>query len=476
MADCCAPRGGSAGTYDLAVIGAGSAGFSAAITAAERGARVALIGHGTIGGTCVNVGCVPSKTMIRAAEALHGARTAARFPGLSGTARVEDWRRLIAAKDDLVSTLRRRKYADLLPEYDDIAYLEGPARLNGAHVVVDGRTITAGKLVIATGARPALPPIPGIEEVDALTSTTLLELEELPASLIVIGGGWIGAELAQMMARMGVEVTVLCRSRLLPQVEPEISRALSDVFRAEGIALLCGITYEACRAEEAGVTVRVRESGRPIELKAERLLVATGRRPNTAGLGLEEAGVELEPHGGIRVDAHMRTSRPGIYAAGDVTGRDMFVYMAAYGAKIAALNALDGDRLVYDDGAVPWVVFTDPQVAGVGRTEAAAKAAGHEVVTSVLPLDQVPRALAARDTRGLVKLVADARTDRLLGGQILAPEGADSIQTLALALKHGTTAKALAETIFPYLTTVEALKLAAQAFEKDVAKLSCCAG
>lgn len=221
MADCCAPRVRSGKSYDLVVIGAGSAGFSTAITAAELGAQVALICHGTIGGTCVNVGCVPSKTMIRAAQALHGARTTARFPGLSGTARVEDWRRLIAAKDDLVSTLRRKKYADLLSEYANIAYLEGAARLNGAGVVVDGRTIAAGKVVIATGARPALPPIPGIEQVDALTSTTLLELEELPASLIVIGGGWIGAELAQMMARMRVEVTVLCRSRLLPQVEPE---------------------------------------------------------------------------------------------------------------------------------------------------------------------------------------------------------------------------------------------------------------
>lgn len=197
------------------------------------------------------------------------------------------------------------------------------------------------------------------------------------------------------------------------------------------------------------MTVRVREAGGPIELKAERLLVATGRTPNTDALGLAEAGVVRDGRGAIVVDDRMRTSKPGVYAAGDVTDRDPFVYMAAHGAKLAALNALDGDRLVYDNAAMPWVVFTDPQVSDVGRTEAAAKAAGHAINTSVLPLDQVPRAVAARDTRGLVKLVADGRTDRLVGGQILAPEGADSIQTLALALKHGTTAKALAETIFP---------------------------
>jgi mercuric reductase len=172
----------------------------------------------------------------------------------------------------------------------------------------------------------------------------------------------------------------------------------------------------------------------------------------------------------------MRSSAPGIYAAGDVTGRDQFVYMAAYGAKLAARNALNGDSLVYDNAAVLWVVFTDPQVAGVALSEAAAKATGFATKTSLVPLDQVPRALAARDTRGLIKLVADKNTDRLLGAQILAPEGADSIQTMVLALKHGMTTKALGETLFPYLTTVEGFKLAAQGFGKDVTKLSCCAG
>jgi mercuric reductase len=186
--------------------------------------------------------------------------------------------------------------------------------------------------------------------------------------------------------------------------------------------------------------------------------------------------VQVSNKGAIAVDERMRTSRSDIYAAGDVTGRDQFVYMAAYGAKLAAHNALNGDSLVYDNTAMPWVVFTDPQVAGVGLSEAAARDAGYDVKTSTLPLDQVPRALAARDTRGLIKLVADAGTDRLLGGQILAPEGADSVQTLALALKTGMMAKGLGEMLFPYLTTVEGLKLAAQTFDKDVAMLSCCAG
>ena len=193
-------------------------------------------------------------------------------------------------------------------------------------------------------------------------------------------------------------------------------------------------------------------------------------------LGLKEAGIDVLPNGGIFVDERMRTSRTGVYAAGDVTGRDVFVYMAAYGAKLAAKNALNSNSQSYDNTAMPWVVFTDPQIAGVGLSEAQAQAAGFNVKTSIAPLDQVPRALAARDTRGLIKLVADADTDRLLGAQILAPEGADSIQTIVLALKFNMTAKDLGETIFPYLTTVEGLKLAAQGFDKDVTKLSCCAG
>ncbi|MEQ1755918.1 MAG: mercury(II) reductase [Micropepsaceae bacterium] len=476
MSDCCVITSRAMGSYDLAVIGAGSAGFSAAITAAEQGANVALIGHGEIGGTCVNVGCVPSKTMIRAAEALHGARAMNRFDGLAGEAKVDSWRRLIAAKDDLVTTLRQKKYIELLPAYDRVTYLEGAARIADGGVEVTGKLIRVPKMIIATGTRPAIPSIPGLDQVKYLTSTSLLELETLPKSLVVIGGGFVGAELAQMMARMGTDVTLVCRSRLLPQAEPEVSDALMDVFRSESIRLYCGITYDTCHEDASGVTVCVKEGKELVEIKAEKLLIATGRDPNVEYLGLVEAGIAQDARGAIIVDDRMRTSNSGIYAAGDVTGRDQFVYMAAYGAKVAACNALNGDSVVYSNATMPWVAFTDPQVAGVGLTEADAKAAGYHVKISVVHLTQVPRALAARDTRGLMKLVADADTDRLLGAQVLAPEGADSIQTMVLALKHAMTARELGETIFPYLTTVEGLKLATQGFERDVHKLSCCAG
>ncbi len=413
MSECCAPNAKASGEYDLAVIGAGSAGFSAAIAAAELGANVALIGHGTIGGTCVNVGCVPSKTMIRATETLHHAEAASRFAGIRAEGRITDWRSVVRQKDELVASLRQAKYVD--------------------------------------------------------------ELEQLPKSLLVIGGGYIGCELGQMFARAGVKVSIAVRRRLLPEAEPEISDALTGYFIEEGITVHDGLSYREIRQTPEGIALSVVADGRAATITAERVLITTGRRPNTEGFGLAESGIELLANGGVKVDDRMRTSKLGVYAAGDVTGRDQFVYMAAYGARIAAQNALNGDSKRYDATVMPAVVFTDPQVASVGLTEAEARGQGFKVKTSTLKLSYVPRALAARDTRGLIKLVAEASSRKLLGAHILAPEGADSIQTAALAIKCGLTAEQLAETIFPYLTTVEGLKLAAQTFTKDVAKLSCCA-
>jgi mercuric reductase len=446
MTDDCCGAGISNGHFDLAVIGAGSAGYSAAITAADQGARVALIGHGTIGGTCVNVGCVPSKALIRAAEAVHHANRATRFSGISAAGEVRDWSALRAQKDELVASLRQAKYIDLLPAYNGIAYLEGKARLGNGGVGVEGKHIDAGKIIVATGSHEFVPDIPGIRDVPFLTSTSAFEMESLPESMIVIGGGYIGCELAQMFARVGVKVTIVFRRRLLPEGEPEISEALAGYFKEEGITARRIGGYDGIRASNHGIALSVTIDGSAETLEARRVLLSAGREANTVGLGLEEAGVALMPNGGIKVDDRMRTTKAGVYAAGDVTGRE------------------------------PAVVFTDPQVASVGLTEAAAATRGIDAKTSILSLDNVPRALAARDTRGLIKLVADGSTNKLIGAHVLAPEGADSIQTAALAIREGMTYAELGEMVFPYLTTVEGLKLAAQTFEMDVSKLSCCAG
>ncbi|MAU39997.1 MAG: mercury(II) reductase [Kordiimonas sp.] len=487
MSDCCPsikPQEGNDKkqniTPDVLVIGGGSAGFSAAITAAESGANVAIAGNGTIGGTCVNVGCVPSKAMIRAMEAVHGAREARRFNGVKGTSEIFNWKALVTQKQELVDALRKAKYEDILPSYPNISYvnMQGKARFsgNGTEVNIDGVLYHPRKVIIATGSSPALPPINGIQNVPVLDSTKALELEDLPRSLLVIGGGVIGVELGQMFARAGVKVTMCCRSRLLPEAEPEVSEALADYLRREGITICDGVGYQKIEKAGNGIELTCQSDGSTRIIKADKLLVATGRKPNTAILEAEKAGVKLLKNGSIAVDEYMQTANPDIYAAGDVTGTDMFVYMAAYGAKLAAKNALDGNSYQYRNEAMPAVVFTDPQVATAGLTEAQARARGYDVKTSTITLDNVPRFIAARDTRGLIKLVADNKTDKLLGANILAPEAGDSIQTIVMALKMGVTTKELGETIFPYLTGVEGIKLAAQTFGKDVQKLSCCAG
>lgn len=475
MSDCCdSPKENA---FDLAVIGAGSAGFSAAITAADAGARVALIGYDTIGGTCVNVGCVPSKALIRAAESLHNASAAKRFDGIEASARVTDWQAVVQQKQALVDELRQAKYIDVLPRYNSVAYIEGSASFTASgSIEVDGEPIDAPKMIIATGSQPNVPDITGIDQVPFLTSTTALELEQLPKSLLVIGAGYIGAEIAQIFARAGVDVTIVSRRGLLPEMEPEIGEALTQYFNDEGIKVTTTNLYTQIEVTDTGIRLHTESDQGNHAIDAEKVLIATGRNPNTDSLNLAAAGIEMHSNNGVKVDGQMRTSRDGVYAAGDVTGTDQFVYMAAYGARIAAKNAMNSDSLTYDNTAMPAVVFTDPQVASVGLTEAAAMDAGHEVRISTLTLDNVPRALAARDTRGLIKLIADGKTNKLLGAHIIAPEGADSIQTAAVAIKAGMTYQQLADMVFPYLTTVEGLKLAAQTFDMDVKNLSCCAG
>jgi mercuric reductase len=457
-------------------VGGGSAGFAAAIKAAELGARVALVERGTLGGTCVNVGCVPSKTLIRAAETAHRAR---RHPFAGVRTRLDGVQlaEAVAQKNRLVEKLRQAKYVDVLAAYPSIRLFSGRATFQpDGTLLLDGAPLHADKVVLALGARPWAPPIPGLSAVPFLTSTEALALHELPRRLIVVGASAVGLELAQLFARFGSEVTVLeVAPRIAPLEDAELADALAGYLREEGLAIYPSATIR--RVEGApgryGLDVEVEGTARRVE--GDALLVATGRRPNTAGLGLEAAGIALGPKGEILVDAHLETRRRGVYAAGDAIGDPMFVYVAAHAGALAAENALEGNRRVYEPGAVPRVIFTDPALAAVGLTESEARARGLDVAVARLPLAQVPRAIAAHETRGLVKLVAERGTDRLVGAHILAPEAGEMIQEAVLAITFGIPVSAIAAMLHPYLTYAEGLKLAAQAFTKDVTKLSCCA-
>lgn len=463
--------------YDLVIVGGGSAGFAGAIKAADLGARVAMTEDGTLGGTCVNVGCVPSKTLIRAAEAQHR-RAHHGFRGIPTTDGRPDWPTVRAEKDALVAELREAKYGDVLRSYESVRLFEQRAEITSGHSVrlAKGRTITAGKILVTTGASPWAAAIPGLADVGYLDNVTAMALEELPHSLIAIGASAVGLELAQMFARLGVKVTVLeALPRVVPVEDPDIGNALGDYLREEGLEVHAGVRIEQVGRAGNGYTVSFKDDDKPRAVRAEQLLVATGRRANTKGFGLETVGVTLGKKGEIAVNEFLQTANPDIYAAGDVIGDPMFVYVAAYGGALAAENALTENARRYDLTALPKVTFTDPAVASVGLTEDQARAEGIEPLVSKLPLEHVPRSLAARDTRGFVKLVADATTRKIVGAHILSAEAGEMVTEAALAIKFGLTIEDLTAAFHPYLTLSEGIKLAAQTFNKDVAKLSCCA-
>jgi len=462
--------------FDLLIVGGGSAGFAAAIKGADLGARVALAEGGTLGGTCVNVGCVPSKTLIRAAEAQHR-RVHHGFRGIPATDGQPDWPTVRAEKDALVAELRQSKYWNVLRAYPSITLFQERATFSSGREarLASARTLTAGKIVVTTGSSPWAPPIPGLAEAGYLDNASAMALERLPESLIVIGASAVGLELAQMFARLGVRVTVLeALPRVVPAEDADIGNALADYLRSEGLDVYTDVRVNRVSRGGDGYEVQY-QAGSACTARAEQLLVATGRRANTAGLGLDTIGVTLGAKGEIVVDEFLQTTNPNVYAAGDVIGDPMFVYVAAHAGALAAENALTGNERPYDLSALPKVTFTDPAVASVGLTEDQARAQGIEPLVSKLPLEHLPRALAAHDTRGFVKLVADAGTEKIVGAQILAAEAGEMITEPALAIKFGLTIEDLTATFHPYLTLSEGIKLAAQAFTKDVGKLSCCA-
>ncbi len=454
--------------YDLLVLGSGSAAFAAGIEARSLGASVALVERAVLGGTCVNVGCVPSKTLLAAAERAANAREQ-RFAGVTTSVEPIDLAALIAEKDELVTTLRQTKYAGVA-ELHGIEILRGDARFVDERTVeVAGRAITACHVLIATGAEPAVPDLAGLDTIDYLTSTTAMELDELPERLVVVGAGFVGVEQAQLFARLGSRVSLI--GPLVPAAEPELVDELDAVLGAEGTTR-CGSKAVRIETNAEGTTVTCDDAS---TATGDRVLIATGRRPRTADLALDRAGVEVDDGGHVKIDTAQRTSNPNIWAAGDVATGPQFVYVAATSGKIAARNALTGSAKTVDYTGLPHVLFTSPQLAWSGMTEAEARSTDHDVDTRTLSLNQVPRAIASRDTRGAIKLVADAHTHRLLGAHVLADHGGELLFAATIAIKAGWTVEQLGATWAPYLTMNEGLKLAAQSFTSNVTELSCCA-
>ncbi len=465
-----------AGGLHIAILGSGGAAMAAALKATEEGAHVTLIERGTLGGTCVNVGCVPSKILIRAAHIAQLRRVSPFDAGLPPSPPTILRKQLLEQLQSRVEALRQAKYESVLAGNPAIAVLHGEARFRDGHSLTvrlnagGEQTVAFDRCLIATGASAAVPPVPGLEGTPYWTSTEALASDAIPERLTVIGSSVVAVELAQAFARLGSRVTILARSTLLFREDPAIGEALTAAFRAEGIEVL-EHTETSRITHRDGEFVLTIPSG---ERRAERLLIATGRAPNTKNLALEAAGVVVNAQGAIQVDSGMRTRAQGIYAAGDCTDQPQFVYVAAAAGTRAAIN-MTGGHATLDLTTLPRVIFTDPQVAIVGLSEQAAHHEGIETDSRTLTLDNVPRALVNFDTRGFIKIVAEAGTGRLLGVQAVAQEAGELIQAAALAIHHRMTVSDLSGQLFPYLTMVEGLKLCAQTFTKDVKQLSCCA-
>ncbi len=461
----------------IAIVGTGSGAFAAAIKAIEYGARVTMIESAeVIGGSCVNIGCVPSKILIRGAHIAH----LQAHHSVAGIARNKppiNRRAMVAQQQEWVEKLRQAKYENILHRNPNITLLRGMARFASSDTLIvtknDGteEAIKADRILLATGAKSIIPLIPGLQETPYWTSTEALIAATIPQHLVILGGSVIAVELAQAFRHLGSEVTLLVRSTLLSREDPEIGQQLKTLFEDEGIRVLNHTTPESVSHANAQFMLKTQHG----VISGDRLLVATGRQPNTAALALDRVGVASNPHGGIIIDDHLRTNVKNIYACGDCTNLPQFVYVAAAAGTRAASNMM-GKNVKLDLAVMPAVVFTNPQVATVGLSATAAAKQGIETESRVLELENIPRAIANFDTRGFIKLVAEKTSGRLLGCQVLAAEGGEIIQSAALAIRNAMTVDDLANQLFPYLTMVEGLKLTAQTFNQDVSQLSCCAG
>lgn len=450
-------------TKDLVIIGYGAAGFAALIRANELGIRPVLIGYGPLGGTCVNVGCVPSKTVLRIGELYN-------YVGrVLGREYYPEFMEVFAREREMVSELRRLKYEDVLAKYD-VELIEGKAYFTSPNTVkVNGRVIEARRFIIATGASPNIPEIPGLREVGYWTNVEALNPDRKIDSLIIIGGRAQALEFAQMYRRLGVDVAIVQRSpTLIPDWEPELALEAQRMLENEGVLVITNA--KVLRVGRGLGKVVVTDKG---EIEADEILLATGRRPNV-DLNLETAGVKLNEKSGILVDDELRTTNPNIYAAGDVIGGPMLETLAGKQGVVAVDNAVLNAHRKIDMLSVPQAIFTQPNLARVGLTFMEASRAGFNADYRVIWMRDVAKARILGETRGLIKMIIERSNMRIIGVHVMAENAAEFIGEAALAIRLKATIDDIIDTVHVFPTMAESLKLAAQAFRRDVSKLSCC--
>jgi pyruvate/2-oxoglutarate dehydrogenase complex dihydrolipoamide dehydrogenase (E3) component len=457
--------------YDLIVIGAGAAGSTAAETALSMGAKVALIERDKLGGTCLNYGCDPTKTLLYAARRLHEARHAEPY-GLRIPKAEADWGAVQAHVRDVIREIRGGSHTSALASLRSkgLHVRIGVARFVSPHeITVAGETLRADAFVIATGTEAAVPEIEGLTEAGFITNREAVSLPELPRSMAVVGAGPIGLEFAQMFSRFGVDVTVLDRNEVpLPTEDRELAEALCGLLGKEGIKIVTNVEPHCSPPEAGGKKIKWKqEGGRSQSLVVDEILVATGRKPSLGPLHLEAAGVEAGEEG-IKADDHLRTGVAHIWAAGDITGGPQFTHVASLQGKIAARNALGsgGKPEGYDGSLVPWVTYTDPELAHVGQTEEELEEAGMEYQALRLSMSDLDRARTMGRTEGMVKLLV-GRDGKILGGHILAPGAGELIAPVVLAMKVGLKVEVLAETVLPYPTLAESVRWAADRRKRE---------
>ena len=446
---------------DLCIIGAGSAGLSVAAGAAQMGARTVLIERGLMGGDCLNFGCVPSKALLAAAKAATSWRHGAAF-GIDSSGGTVDWARVRAHVAGVIAAIAPHDSVERF-EGLGVRVIKAEARFTGPETLTAGEaTVRARRFVIATGSEPLVPSIPGLDQVPFLTNETVFAIETAPRHLLVLGGGPIGCELAQAHRRLGVEVTVIEMQRILPKDDEEATSVVRQSLIRDGVRVLEGAKAVGLEGTERGVTVEIELNGANERLSGSHLLVAVGRRPSVAKLNLEAAGVAVDKSG-IRVDDRLRTTNHRIYAAGDVTGGPQFTHMASHEAGIVLRNALFRLPAKVERRAVPWVTYTDPELAQVGLTEAAAHAKGEDLVCVRSDYGESDRARAERAGEGFVKVVA-TRRGAVLGATIVGRNAGELILPWALAMQQRLGLRAMASVIAPYPTLGEIGKRAAGNF------------